>query len=702
MEQNISIIVTDKGNLTVDRVKQLYDQTIQNKEVIVFTDNSRYFQEKLTNYPVKIYGHKQLTIAFMQENIEGDYAIILNENENFSYNDSLEKMFLTMKKNQSDLSISSCVRYVKGEFHFSFTQDNQKIRSLSKNNFWLYTRKYFEFRKLSGILFKKELLIDLSKSEQSTVTKLLEQANNPIFDCNSHIVFREDTGYQSSRYKWERQAIPDFISDFELQIINENIEDKISIALCVNANYSQHLPTLLYSIAENCQSEVDVYLIYYDVNSKMLELVFQLNSLLRNVNIHLKKVSNWQYHTLSKINRQNSKLPLETYFRLLLPELLPDLNRVLYLDIDMLVVNDLTPLWKTSFDGNFLIAAPDYPMVQDEKSWGYYFLDENVGKGYINAGMILFNLDLFRKYNIFHRFMQFVIDTSRFYILDDQDAYNLFFNQHIKLTSIYNNFVLTSLNYQEFDEKNINIYHYCGYSTPKPWKIQNHLPLNQFRAIRQYREYKRRVMRLLNPSSNIAVVISLPNNIDQAMFKLETLDSQSNRNFDVYVFCSNKELTQMLKEKYSSSIFYIDDEFKIGLFLSQLKDNYQYLYFLLDNNRLENIDAFQELISVAQDYNTSLIASAYIIFSKAKNDYLFYDFNNKLVCVDDESYEQVSQWTFSEFRTIQGILFKFEDFCKQIDSLRGNELSEEIVLKNIYTNSNNKYYLSKRFWIREE
>lgn len=703
MNEKITILIRCINEIVTLDLSQINNQSFSNVEVVLFvfdTDLARKnFKDEIIIYPLK-----DFNVDFIHENINSDYVIILNENEFFSEENSLEKMYQTMKDNQSNLSISSSILLKNTIFQFYFTEDKIKVNRLTENNVWLYTRRYYEFRKISGVLFKKELLTSLELPEQMILSAMLKHAKNPIFDCHSYYVFKENTLHYTEKFAWIPQKLPNYLSISENINDREIIEDKISIALCINVTYSKYLPTIIYSIEKNCQMKVDIYIVYYDVDSTMLESIYALNATLQRVNIFLRKIPTYQYEQLSKINRKYSKLPIEAYFRLLLPKLLPQLQRVLYLDVDMLVLHDLADLWNTTFDGNFLIAAPDYPMIQDENSWGYQLLDKNHGINYINSGMLLINLVLFREYDIFNRFIDFVVDTSKFYVLDDQDAYNLFFNEYIKLTSIWNNFIVTSLSYIDFPIEQINIVHYCGYSRPKPWTLQHQLPTIQKLLVQKYRQYEKEIVAKLKPNSKIAIFITIPSSINQALHKIETIVVQQESNFELFLFCPDEQLIQHLLTYFGENVPYnlIQEEFNFTRVVTILKStDYQYVYFLFGENRMDNHEAFKQLVTCADDNHANLIASSYVIYRE--NKYYFYDFNNQLMNMDEVEYQTIaSNWVSSEFRIIEGILFRTKILVEYLNKVDGYKITESDLIEGVYKQNNRKYYLSKRFWIKVE
>ena len=90
---------------------------------------------------------------------------------------------------------------------------------------------------------------------------------------------------------------------------------------------------------------------------------------------------------------------LAAYARLLTPELLPDLERVLYLDCDTLVVDDVAQLWNTSL-GTASCAAVS------EQTSGLHKKNVRLAKAepYYNSGVMLIDLDRWRAEDIIPRF----------------------------------------------------------------------------------------------------------------------------------------------------------------------------------------------------------------------------------------------------------------------------------------------------------
>lgn len=84
------------------------------------------------------------------------------------------------------------------------------------------------------------------------------------------------------------------------------------------------------------------------------------------------------------------------WYRVLLPELLPQNKRALYLDADTIVRRSLVPLWETALDGAPFAAAtnPLYPFMPN---WPRERLGVPEARRYINTGVLLLDLETMRR-----------------------------------------------------------------------------------------------------------------------------------------------------------------------------------------------------------------------------------------------------------------------------------------------------------------
>ena len=111
------------------------------------------------------------------------------------------------------------------------------------------------------------------------------------------------------------------------------------------------------------------------------------------------------------------------YYRILLPELLPDLQRVLYLDADIAIADDLAPLWRTPF-ADFELAAV-VNVLHPKNPPGHVFdLGLKQASDYFNSGVLLMDLAHMRANGTTQRLLAFAGSHPELMLYADQDALN--------------------------------------------------------------------------------------------------------------------------------------------------------------------------------------------------------------------------------------------------------------------------------------
>ncbi|MDE7188443.1 MAG: glycosyltransferase family 8 protein, partial [Lachnospiraceae bacterium] len=114
------------------------------------------------------------------------------------------------------------------------------------------------------------------------------------------------------------------------------------------------------------------------------------------------------------------------YLRLMLHRLLPELDKILYTDVDVLFRDDLTEIWQTDLTDYVLAAVKGTVNCSDKWEWNsdrpyWHCLEDMKGK-YINSGVLLLNLAEVRRRNLEEEWSKWA--KERLYY-QDQDILNL-------------------------------------------------------------------------------------------------------------------------------------------------------------------------------------------------------------------------------------------------------------------------------------
>lgn len=223
------------------------------------------------------------------------------------------------------------------------------------------------------------------------------------------------------------------------------------------------------SLEENSQISkmVPIYILHEQGKIKP-ETRVDLEEFIRNKgynNTHFVSVDIDNFCNLLLINN-NDHVTKSTYVRLFLNNFLPlNITSVLYLDVDLLILNEINSLYNCQIDQP--IAAVNHYSIKDEiRLWG-----PNGGR-YFQAGVLLLDMQYYRNNEIDKVALEVLKSRKDIIKWHDQDVLNIIFeNRWFPLEYRYNatSKVLNNINYNHFDS--ISIVHFEGEN--KPWKLSS-------------------------------------------------------------------------------------------------------------------------------------------------------------------------------------------------------------------------------------
>jgi len=121
-------------------------------------------------------------------------------------------------------------------------------------------------------------------------------------------------------------------------------------------------------------------------------------------------------------------------FKFIIPNIFSDLDRILYIDTDLIVRHDLLELFMTSMDNKYLCAVPDLWAPVTDRA------DIKKFSPYYNSGVMLMNLAKMRNENLPDKLIKAKSNTTNFNLMD-QDIFNEVCNGSIKTMDIKFNFL---------------------------------------------------------------------------------------------------------------------------------------------------------------------------------------------------------------------------------------------------------------------
>lgn len=264
-------------------------------------------------------------------------------------------------------------------------------------------------------------------------------------------------------------------------------ENNVAIAVAANDYFIPYCATFLKSVAEhgNSKKNYDILLLSQDVSDINVKKMEKLLSAWENVSLRVIDpsvlIDQYTFHIRGHFSK-------ETYYRLVLPELLPNYDKVLYLDSDMIAMDDVAKIYDENVDGYLLAACHDADTAglyngyeKDKKRYTDQVLKLKEPYQYFQAGVLLLNLKEFRKRYTTKQILDFAVSEN--WQLLDQDILNKLCEGAVKYIDMSWNVMVDFagvrisqiialaprwLNemYQEA-RKNPKIIHYAG--PQKPW-----------------------------------------------------------------------------------------------------------------------------------------------------------------------------------------------------------------------------------------
>ena len=248
----------------------------------------------------------------------------------------------------------------------------------------------------------------------------------------------------------------------------------VNIAFSSDNNYAPFLCVAIYSLLKNSNSKNNYHIYILDggiSNENQTKILQSLNKF-KNKKIIFTTVD----QKIFKNIKQFLQLNQSSYYRLLLPAILSKIKKIIYCDCDILVLKDISDLYKEELNSNLIgccqIFHPNYQKILQK------IYPKTKLKTTINSGVTLMDLNKLRKGDYSNKFIDFVNKNSEKLIAGDQDVLNIVLNNDIKIlhpkwnsTSylfVTKNNKKCNLNKKVFNTclKNPSIVHFDGI---KPW-----------------------------------------------------------------------------------------------------------------------------------------------------------------------------------------------------------------------------------------
>jgi lipopolysaccharide biosynthesis glycosyltransferase len=174
------------------------------------------------------------------------------------------------------------------------------------------------------------------------------------------------------------------------------MSNEINIACSADDNFAQHLCVTLFSLMENVSNtyQINVFILDGGISElKRKKIIESLARFEKQARLHFISIDLCQFKDFN----ETKAISRATYPRIRLAEICPELDRILYLDADIVVEGDVSEIYFTDFHDKAICAVADPNSLLAQT---YAETLNIVKESFFNAGVILINLDAFRKHNI--------------------------------------------------------------------------------------------------------------------------------------------------------------------------------------------------------------------------------------------------------------------------------------------------------------
>ncbi|MDY6407688.1 MAG: glycosyltransferase family 8 protein [Pseudomonadota bacterium] len=256
------------------------------------------------------------------------------------------------------------------------------------------------------------------------------------------------------------------------------MELHIPIFCATDENYAPFASMMMKSVLMHTHSFVDFYVLDGGIKKKTKRMIARDLKAYPHKSITYFDMAQYDLSQFPDM----AHFSVNTFSRYFIPELVPHLEKIIYLDVDMTIKKDIKELFDQDLDGYPLGAMAHTPTTFMSRrlrdcTWSVYHEDS----AYFNAGMLVMNIPKLIQMNFTDEAIKLTHLLREKLIFPDQDVLNIMFENNYKILDFRFNYV----NYIRWRKEIRNIdpvvVHHCSL---KPWK-ENSIYQQDFEDILQ-------------------------------------------------------------------------------------------------------------------------------------------------------------------------------------------------------------------------
>lgn len=283
------------------------------------------------------------------------------------------------------------------------------------------------------------------------------------------------------------------VIEYKYLLIKKNL---VHIGYGIDNNYARCMAT---SIASICMNNKECNFVFHIIGYNLSENTKRKIELLAEkycIEINIYEVNINFFKNLPV----KEHIPVSTYFRLVFPLLLKDVDTLYYIDADVVCLKNANEFFKIDLDNNIVGAVEDIVRVGSKRNLALGLKDHI----YFNAGVLIIDIKKWNDFNVLEKCLNKLNENPKKFLYQDQDVLNLILTKKIKYLS--KNFNCISISNIGFSD--IVLLHFAN--QPKPWNekwnlniIYNTLTKDIYSFYENQTEWKNEPLLNKNTTKNI-------------------------------------------------------------------------------------------------------------------------------------------------------------------------------------------------------
>ncbi len=250
-----------------------------------------------------------------------------------------------------------------------------------------------------------------------------------------------------------------------------NRPNEIPVFFASDDNYIPCLAVAIHSLEKNASKKNNYKLIilHSGMSEKGKQEIKEFEQ--ENIKIDFKDISNIENDLKDDLAlRLRDYYSSTIYYRIFIGSLFPEYHKAVYIDSDVVLLDDIANLYNTDLEGNIIGAIPDGVVHDSKKLQDYVEVNDGVeNKKYFNSGVLVIDLDKFRETRVEERFVRILTKYNCDTIAPDQDYLNILCKDKVKYLPLSWDKMPDYC--EHLDEKDLHLIHYNMFR--KPWHYRD-------------------------------------------------------------------------------------------------------------------------------------------------------------------------------------------------------------------------------------